>query len=167
MNVLLAFALCAAPLHAEAPPQTSTATARAEEPQAVFSPAIRLKDEPVHYAQAISLAFGATFFTEVRISTSGAVTDLSRLAHDGFYKRELIELLLISAKGRKPLADLAKRRKKGEALRAIAKSCGVDYDAVYAAALDIESYVDDDYLPHFPQRRSRPQRNPGDYWYQP
>ncbi len=145
----------------------STAAAKAEEPAAVFSQAVKLKDEPVAYAQAISLAFGATFFTEVQVSTNGAVTDLSRLAHDGFYKRELIELLLMSAKSRKPLRELAElRAKKKKALREIAQTCKLDYDAIYEAALSIERVVDRDYLPHFPERRPRPERTARD-WNEP
>jgi hypothetical protein len=163
MSALLA-ALClwASPVLAKpaAPPAP-------DEPPAVFSPAVKLKDEPVDYAQAISLTFGATFFAEVHVSTAGAVMDLSRLAHDGFYKRELVELLLMSAKSGKPLAELAARRKKGEALRAMAASLKLDYDALYGAALAIEKTVDEDYLPRFPERRSRPERKGGDYWYQP
>ena len=73
-----------------------------DEPSAVFSLSDKPRDQPVRYAQAIVLSFGTTFFNEVKISTNGAVVDLSRLAHEGFYKRELITLLLVSAKGGKP-----------------------------------------------------------------
>jgi len=172
--LLAALWLVGAPAAAAVAPSTASAsgmtaavsvsTVPAAEPAAVFSDAVRLRDEPVSYAQAISLAFGATFFAQVQVSTSGAVVDLSRLAREGFYKRELIELLLISAKGRKPLRDLAElRAKKKKSLRDIAASCGADYDAIYEAALRIEATVDQDYLPHFPERRPRPERAARDW----
>jgi hypothetical protein len=129
------------------------------EPAAVFSPERKPNDEPVAYAQAISLAFGTTFFAEVKISTNGAVVDLSRLAHEGFYKRELITLLLLCGKAKKPLQDAAAARKKGKTLRAIALSYGLDFDAVYDAALAVEEDVDRHYLPRFPERRPRKERD--------
>lgn len=171
--LLAALWLAAAPAAAvsvapsTAPLAVAPSTAPVAEPPAVFSQAVRLRDEPVDYAQAISLAFGATFFTQVQVSTSGAVVDLSRLARQGFYKRELIELLLMSAKSRKPLRELAElRAKKKKSLRDIASSSGVDYDAVYEAALRIETTVDQDYLPRFPERRPRPERGARD-WGEP
>jgi len=136
--------------------QACPATAAPPEPAAVFTPERKAKDEPAPAAQAIALAFGATFFVEVKISTEGAVTDLSRLAHEGFYKRELITLLLISAKAKKSLRDVvALRKKKDQTLRVIATSYGLDYDKIYDAALAVEEVVDRDYLPRFPQRRPR------------
>jgi hypothetical protein len=115
-------------------------------------------DEPTAVAQSLALAFGATFFNEVRISTNGPVIDLSRLSHEGFYKLELIELLLISSKAKKPLSELAAMRRKGKALRTIAFSSGVDYDKIYDSALAVQEIVDRDYLPRFHDRRPRKER---------
>ena len=135
------------------------AQAAPAEPAAVFSDERKSKDEPVAAAQAITLAFGATFFAEVKISTAGPVTDLSRLAHEGFYKRELITLLLLSAKAKKPLQDSVALRKKGKTLRAIALSYALDYDGIYEAALAVEELVDRAYLPRFPERRPRKEKD--------
>jgi hypothetical protein len=118
----------------------------------------REEPPPAPVAQAISLAFGTTFFNEVHISTSGAVVDLSRLSREGFYKLELIQLLLLSSRSRVPLAELAKRRRKGEALRELSFKNGVDYDKLYDASLAVQEIVDRDYLPRFPQRRPRKEK---------
>lgn len=112
-------------------------------------------DIPAPNAQAIALAFSSTFFHEVQVSTMGAVVDLSRLSYRGFYKLELIELLLLSSRAKKPFPALAERRAKGEALRALAVSHGVDYDRLYDAAVAVEEIVDRDYLPRFKRRQLR------------
>lgn len=117
------------------------------------------RDEPTPIGQALTLTFGATFFAQVNISTNGPVIDLSRLNREGFYKLELIELLLTSARSRKPLQELAARRRKGEALRSLAVSSGVDYDALYESALAIQEIVDRDYLPRFPERLARKEKD--------
>ena len=152
MRLLL---LVASLAFAQIEPKPESTPVKAALPEAVFSETLAPRDEPRPMAQAISLAFGATFFVEVRISTMGAVTDLSRLAADGFYKRELITLLLIAGKGKAPLADLAARRRKGEPLRKLAEASGLDFDAVYESALAVEKDVDRRYLKLFPERRPR------------
>lgn len=139
-------------------PAAADPAAQEEEAQTVFSREPRPKDEPTPVAQALDLAFGATFFAQVRVSTSGPVIDLSRLSHEGFYKLELIELLLMSAKAKRPLQEAVLRRRKGDSLSAIAGAYGLDYDRLYDAALAVEERVDRDYLPRFPQRRPRRDR---------
>jgi hypothetical protein len=154
MKLLLAAAL----LGAAAVPARSQVLPEDREIESVFTKERRASDEPTPVAQALVLALGATFFNEVRVSTAGPVTDLSRLNRAGFYKRELIALLLISSKGGKPLKDVVARRRKGESLRGIALAHGLDYDAVYDSALMIEELLERDYLPRFRDRRPRKSR---------
>lgn len=106
-------------------------------------------------AKAIEKAFGPDAWAEVKVSTNGPAADLTRLVKEGFYKREMIELILMSSRSGKPLKDLAKKRKKGETLTAIAAGCRLDHDRVYGAALAVEEIVDRDYLPRFPEKRPR------------
>lgn len=110
------------------------------------------KDEPQAVAQAIDLAFSSATWTAVKLSTSGPVVELSRLAREGFYKRELITLVVTAARAKKPFQELVAKRKKGATLSEISFSCGLDYDAVYESALSIEAIVDKQYLKRFPQR---------------
>ncbi len=117
------------------------------------------KDEPQAIAQAIAMAFSSATWTAIKISTSGAVIDLSRLAREGYYKRELITLVVTAARAKKPLQELVAERRKGASLERIAQSRGLDYDQVYDSALAIEEIVDKEYLPRFPQRGPRRARD--------
>ena len=116
-----------------------------------------LEPEPV--AQALDLAFGATVWAQVRISTNGPVVDLSRLVRGGFYKLELIDMVLICAEAGRPLQKAVQLRRKGTTLAAIAKDYGLDYDRVHVAALGVEEVVDREYLPRFPEKIPRRKRS--------
>jgi len=116
-----------------------------------------LAPEPV--AQALDLTFGATVWAQVKISTEGPVVDLSRLVHEGFYKLELIELVLMSAQKGRPLQKTAAKRREGAALAAIARDYGLDYDRVHEAALALQEVVDREYLPRFPEKAPRRKRS--------
>jgi hypothetical protein len=109
-------------------------------------------------AQAVGRIFGDEVWSEVQISTNGPVADLTRLVRQGCYKRELIELLLISAESRRPLKDVAERRRKGVLLADLAKEGGLAYDRVYENALAVEELVDREYLKRFPERRLKVER---------
>lgn len=113
------------------------------------------KDEPAAVAQAVELAFGTTVWADVKISTMGPVVDLSRLYHDGFYKLELIQLVLMSAQANQTLAQTVAKRRKGERLSNIAFDYDLDYDALYEQALAVQDFVDELYLPRFPEKRLR------------
>lgn len=110
------------------------------------------KPEPAPLALALDLAFGATVWQEVRISTHGPVGDLTKLVRDGHYKLELIELILMSARGHRALRDTVKKRGEGARLSRIAADYGLDYDEVHESALAIEELVDREYLPRFRER---------------
>ena len=154
----LLLAAAAAPARAQVP---MAADNRADEAlvEATAKPKKAREEPAAPVARALQLAFGATFFAEVQVSTNGAVVDLSRLSREGFYKLELIQLLMLSAKTRTPLAALADRRRKGEPLRDLAFKSGMDYDKLYDASLAVQEIVDRDYLPRFPQRRPRKERD--------
>lgn len=104
-------------------------------------------------AGAIDLALGATIWANVRVSTAGAALDITSLLGQGFYKREVIELVLLSAESRSGLFQNAEKRRKGEKLSEIAKDYKLDYDKVYEAALAVEELVDREYLPRLYKRR--------------
>lgn len=109
-------------------------------------------------ARAVELAFGATTWAVVRVSTAGAAADLSRYSSQGFYKRELIELVLMSAEARRQLSVAVEKRKQGARLADIALEYNVDYGRIVERALAIEDVVDRVYLPMFPERRPRKER---------
>ena len=117
----------------------------------------RLEPSPV--ALALHLAFSTTFWQEVQISTSGPVSDLSQLSRDGYYKLEIIELLLMSHEARKPLSATVAKRKKGAALADIAADYHLEYGKVYESALAVQEIVDKQYLPLYPEKRPRRERD--------
>lgn len=158
-SALLLLACLSGAFAQEIPPAKAPPPAAQEEPATVFSKEYKAIEEPTPLAQALELAFGATFFAEVKISTANPVRELSRLNNSGFYKLELIELLLMSAKAKQPLDKAVSLRKKGETLSAIAVSYGLIYDDINEAALAVQEIVDRDYLPRFPERRPRRDRD--------
>jgi len=122
------------------------------------------RPEPEPLAQALDLAFGATVWARVKISTAGPVSDLTKLVAGGFYKLELIELVLICAETGRPLQKAVAKRRKGAKLAAIARDYGLDYDRIYESALAVQEVVDREYLPRFPERQRRRGRRP---WQEP
>lgn len=116
----------------------------------------KIKDKAPPVALALDLAFGPAVWAEIKISTMGPVHELTRLVRQGHYKLEIIQLVLLSAKGKKTLKQtLEKRGKKKMALAAIAKDYKLDYDELYEAALAVQDIVDRQYLPRFPEKRLR------------
>src|SRR5947208_3436192 len=72
------------------------------------------KGEAAPLAQALDLAFGATTWGQIKISTAGPAVEVTRLVREGYYKLEIIQLVLMSAQGRKTFAETVEKRKKGE-----------------------------------------------------
>lgn len=120
------------------------------------------KEDPAPLALALDLAFGATVWAQVRLSTAGPVIELSRLVRQGYYKLEIIQLVLLSAEANKTLKQTLEKRKKGAKLAEITKDYRLDYDRIYEAALAIQELVDREYLPRF---KEKPMRRPReDLW---
>ncbi|HAH06337.1 MAG TPA: hypothetical protein DCM05_07380 [Elusimicrobia bacterium] len=87
-------------------------------------------------ALALSLCFDSTTWALIGVSTASPAAELSRFAQRGYYKLELLLLIRLAERSGKPLAYLAARREKGEALRALAESLGADYDSLEERALE-------------------------------
>jgi hypothetical protein len=136
----------------------------AGEPLPSSPPLLRVEKEkpevpkPTAAARAIALAIGATTWAEVKISTDGPVTELTRLNLAGYYKLELIQLVLLSAQGKKTFKEAVEKRGKGASLRSLSQEWGVDYDKLYESSLAVEEIVDAQYLPRFPERSLRRER---------
>lgn len=115
----------------------------------------KIRSEAPAVALALDLALGATIWAEVKISTMGPVYELTRLSRQGYYKLELIQIVLLSAQGKTTLKKTLEKRKKGATLADIAKDYMLDYDELYEAALAIEEIVDRQYLPRLTEKRLR------------
>ena len=119
----------------------------------------RQKEDPPPLALALELTFSATFWNEVHISTMGAVADVADLVRAGCYKLEVIQLVLMSQQGHQPLKKTFEKRKKGAELESLAAEYRLDYGRLYEQALAIQEIVDKRYLPRFPEKRPRKERD--------
>ena len=122
-------------------------------------PKTKLRQEAPPVALALDLAFGATIWAQVAVSTAGPIIDLSRMVREGYYKLEIIQLVLISAQAGRPLKEVLEKRKKGAKLARLAADYKLDYDKLYESALAIEELVDKEYLPRFPERKLKRDRD--------
>lgn len=119
---------------------------------------IAVRERAAPLALAVEMAVGPEVWGRVRVSTDGAAADLTRLVREGFYKRELIQLVLLCAWAERPLEKTAARRREGIRLRDLAGELRVDYEALAEASSALEEIVDREYLPRFPERRMRRRR---------
>jgi hypothetical protein len=92
-------------------------------------------------ALALSLCYDATTWTRIGVSTASPAADLTSLALRGYYKLELVEMILLAVQSGKTLAYLTVRREKGETLRGLAESLSVGFDALEEQALKDDRLV--------------------------
>jgi hypothetical protein len=80
---------------------------------------------------ALSLAFDATTWAAVGVSTASPAGDVAELMARGYYRLEILQLTLLAEASGKRLLDLRTRRTKdGLTLRALAEEARVPYDAL-------------------------------------
>lgn len=80
---------------------------------------------------ALSLAFDATTWAQVGVSTSAPAADMAELLARGYYRLELLQLTLLAKASGKRLLDLRTRRTKdGRTLRQLAEEAKVPYDGL-------------------------------------
>lgn len=110
-----------------------------------FLPGAKVRREPrpevLPMPQALVLAFGPQALASVGLSTAPA-RDLTHLAYRGFYKLELIQLILMSRGSAKPFKEIVKTREEGKSLEAMAGSLKLDYAGLYEEALGIDAEVE-------------------------
>ncbi len=106
-------------------------------------------------AESLERVFGPDLWAKVEASTAGAAGDVTELLRQGFYKSEVIQLVMLSAEAGRSLRSTVERRLKGASLARIALDYGIAYDAFFERALVVEGIVDRDYMPRFPERRAR------------
>lgn len=80
---------------------------------------------------ALSLAFDATTWAAVGVSTASPAGDVAELMARGYYRLEILQLTLLAKASGKRLLDLRTRRTKdGLTLRRLAEEARVPYDAL-------------------------------------
>jgi len=93
---------------------------------------------------ALSLAFDATTWAAVGVSTSAPAGEMAELMARGYYRLELIQLTLIAQASGKRLLDLRTRRTKdGRTLRQLAEEAKVPYDDILDKAERLASEVEE------------------------
>ena len=82
-------------------------------------------------ALALSLAFDATTWAAVGVSTSAPAAEIAELMARGYYRLELLQLTLLAQASGKRLLDLrTARTKDGKTLRQLAEAAKTPYDDV-------------------------------------
>ena len=94
-------------------------------------------------ALALSLAFDATTWLQVGVSTASPAGDMAELLAKGYYKLELLEMTLLAQTSGKRLLDLRTRRTKdGLTLRALAEEAKAPFDDIADRAAVLEEGVE-------------------------
>lgn len=95
-------------------------------------------------ALALSLAFDATTWAAVGVSTASPAGDMAELLARGYYRLELLQLTLLAQSSGRRLLDLRTRRTKdGRSLRQLAEEWQVPYDALLDRAEALAAGVDE------------------------
>lgn len=97
-------------------------------------------------ALATSLAFDATTWAKVEVSTSPAA-ELSSMLRRGYYKLELIQAVLLASRAKASLKDIAAAHDKGKSMRDLAREKQVEFDPLYEEALKLDQDVVERHLP--------------------
>lgn len=137
---MTSFALLAAWLAAAASAQVDVGTGIGPEAFLHGERTVRDTMPILPLALATSLAFDATTWASVEVSTSPAA-DLSSMLRRGYYKLELIQAVLLASKAKASLKDVAAAHDKGKSMRDLAKEKQVDFDALYEEALRLDQDV--------------------------
>lgn len=136
LTLLLAAAPCAAQdgaFGAASDPSLLSVVDRSSAPSAAVTP----------LALAVALAFDATTWAAVGVSTSATAGEVAELLARGYYRLELLQMALIARDSGKRLLDLrTARTKDGKSLRALAVESRVPYDAVLDRATALADGVE-------------------------
>ncbi len=105
---------------------------------------------PAHpIAMALEDLFGERLWESVEISTNGPAFDISHVMRRGYYKLEVIQLILMSVEAELTLAHAFKRREKGVPLSELAGSLGLDFEDIYEKSLAVQKRLDEEFLPWY------------------
>lgn len=95
-------------------------------------------------ALALSLAFDATTWAAVGVSTSAPAAEMAELMARGYYRLELLQLALLAQASGKRLLDLrTARTKDGKTLRRLAEDARTPYDDVLDRAERLAAEVEE------------------------
>ncbi|MBI3299147.1 MAG: hypothetical protein HYZ75_13345 [Elusimicrobia bacterium] len=94
-------------------------------------------------ALALALAFDATTWAAVGVSTEATPGAMAELLARGYYRLEILQLTLLARGSGERLLDLRTRRTKdGRTLRALAEAAKLPYDQTLDRAEELAAVVD-------------------------
>jgi hypothetical protein len=94
------------------------------------------------FASVLADAFPPADWAALKVSTSTTKEDLSKLLRGGFYRLELVTLVLTAKRAGEPLSKLVQKRQDGDTLRSIAEGCKIGYDALFDDASSLKLLLD-------------------------
>lgn len=139
LPVLMAAGLLTAPAAAQVPsaspdPGLATLDPKAKE---------KKRSELTPMSLAITLVFDLKTWSAVGVSTSAPAGEISSMLGDGYYRLELLQLILMAERSGKHISLLtAERTKSKKSLRDMAQELGLEYDSLYDEAVSRSREVD-------------------------
>lgn len=104
------------------------------------------RSRPFPYAIALEMEFSSATWLTLDLASAPA-KEMTALMVRGYYKLELVELVLTAEKARVPFKEVFKKREKGATLKAIAAGYGLDADQVYDEAAVRRRHLESELLP--------------------
>ena len=104
----------------------------------------KAKEKPkvLPFVEALLQTMSPEELISLSVSTSSVKEDWSRLMLRGVYKQEMLQLILLAQKAKKPLKDVLKQRAKKQELSKMAGGFGLSYDAIYEESLGWRKKID-------------------------
>lgn len=93
------------------------------------------------FAAALSQYFSSSTLVEVFESTEPE-KQVTQYTGQGFYRQEIITLMLISEKTKEPFKKLAKERDKGKSFEDFAKKYSIDLYELFEKSVDIKKEIE-------------------------
>lgn len=142
LTALLAAGLLGVPAaaqHPSASPDSELATLDPE-PKAKSK---KKRNKLTPMSLAITLVFDSNTWSKIGVSTSAPVGEIASLLGAGYYRLELLQLILMADRSGKHISLLtADRAKEKKSLRQMAKEFGLEYDSLYDEAVSLSRKVD-------------------------
>ncbi len=143
LPVLLAAGLLAAPAAAQVPSASPDPELATLDPEPKAKEKKKKRSELTPMSLAITLVFDLKTWSAIGVSTSAPAGEISSMLGDGYYRLELLQLILMAERSGKHISLLtAERTKSKKSLRDLAKELGLEYDSLYDEAVSRSREVD-------------------------
>lgn len=99
------------------------------------------------FARALTLYFNSLTWTQIGISTASPAKELTDFMYHGYYRQEIIQLILMSKESGKSFKEFARERKKEKRFEEIAGKAKIDFSDIVERSIEIRKIIDAKFLP--------------------